>query len=360
MNLRAKPISGYVTDSAGNVVRSTKVTVKQATGSSQYRVVAAAKTESSGWFETIPLKPGTYDIFESGVMTMRVIHSFDNGCIPCFKPSTKSMVKTYSMDQYGVTDETPKTPSINAYMLSVQIEGDDIDASNNGHAFPMYSGVSLDRFNALHPNMGTPTSITASRFGVEYYYPNVKNTTYRYARWHGLHGACYGTAPKADAPAISPVVIPLTYDTLCVDADMPIFYAPSTGGADIITVDSTNDRRGWFSFDRWQGYDTLVPLIVFGAIGKGDIVHIHDNDNDTDYYGIIFNDIIYDSLSVYANRIWIELWNKQHAATDKLVTGIVDATIAIYHGFSPAMETSDDSVGDRYTVFEDMTSGGLL
>lgn len=362
MNLRSKPISGYVTDSAGNVVRSTKIVVKQVTGSSQYRVVATAKTESSGWFETVPLKPGVYDIFESGVMVMRVIHNFDNGGIPCFKPSAKSLAPTLSLSVYGVDDETPRAANINDYMLAIQIEGDDTDSANSGHCYPMYSGIALDYFNSNHSSMQSPTSVTASKFNAEYFYPNVKTTTYRYATWRGVHGACYGRQTKADAPAVSPIVLPLTYDSLCINPDMPaaVLSLLAVTSDDVLNIDA-DDRRAWFALDRFQGPTSIQTLIAFGAVGKGDMVRVYDNDTEQEYWGIIFNSPTYlGDGSTYDGYVWIEMWNKQHPDADSFPAGVVDATISIYHGFSPSMETVDDSTSDRYTVFEDMSIGGLI
>ena len=363
MNLRAMPITGFVTDAAGNVIRSTKIVVKEWTTSAQYRVVAEVNTESSGEFATQALKPGIYDIFESGVMLMRVLHNFGNGLIPAYKPSTKSGAPTLTLDNYGL-DKTGGTspyvalsPSINDYCQCLQVESDSADIISNKHNFPVYAGSGLSYFKSQNPaisNSGSSVAaVTSSRFDVEYYYPNVTPTTFRYSTWRQCYGVIYGNADT------NPIVININYDNLCVDPRLPVYDVLIPGGTlPVVNVDPAgNTRRAYMYLNAIGSVPSdLTQALAYGVIGKGDIIRVINTDTGDTYWGIIFNDV-----NTTDNLVWVELWHKQHPlSSDEWPEALYNVELSFYQGFSTTIQNTADTVSDRITVFEDMSGGGLL
>lgn len=337
MNLRAKPIYGYVTDSAGNVVRSATVTVKEFTSSALYRVVDNVKTESTGAFVTKSLKPGVYDLFETGVFLMRVYHTFGNGLIPGFKASSKSGAPSPSLSTYGLgQDDLPLPTDINNYIYCVQIEGDDIDVVNNGHSFPVYAG-SVDMSGVFSKySMSSSSTISSSKFNVEYYYPNVKTETYRSVNWRNVRAVSYSKN--------KPLVLPLTYNDMFID---PLLY---TDYEDSVTISADSSRHCSFLVSR----QSILHAIDYNVIGKGDIVSVKVG--STTKYGIILNDLVNDNSG--SVLIWLQLWNKIHG--DGVGFDAGSGSLKFYSGFSTTIEGSASSMPDRVTIFEDMTSEAMI
>lgn len=350
MNLRAKPIQGYITDSAGNTVRGAEVVIKEFTASSQYRVVDTVKTDSKGFFQSRrALKPGVYDIFESGTVMNRILHSFGNGLVPGFKPSTRSLSPSKALSLYGLAEDgEPTSADINEYILGVQIESDDIDVRNLGHTFPVYQGSAPNTVIDNHQRylMTASSTITSSRFNIEYYYPNVQAVTYRYATWRGVHAVSYGPD--------KPLILPLTYDELFVDTSLPLAYATADDAEFLQTGHDTTTAT--FSTGNFpsQVKDLIHNQIAYGVIGKGDIVSVYNTVNNVRYWGIICNDLL---ITGGACTIWLRNWAKlQDSSFDNVVT----AQVSFYHGFSQTMENASDTMSDRITVFEDMSAVGLV
>ena len=87
-NLRSKPIEGHVTDSAGNVLRNSQIIIKQATPSGSI-TMGSVQSDDDGYFQSKPLPNGLYDIYESGIVISRIVHTADRNSIQCFKPGTQ-------------------------------------------------------------------------------------------------------------------------------------------------------------------------------------------------------------------------------------------------------------------------------
>lgn len=351
MNLRAKPLQGYITDSAGNTVRGATVVIKEVTATSQYRVVSTTKSDSRGFFQTVEaLKPGTYDIFESGVLMTRIIHTFGNGLIPAFRASSLAGAPIGTLSVYGLGgDSKPTAADINEYVFPIQIEGDDSDIKNFGHNFPVYMGSAVSVFDTANPECQivdiTGSTVSSSRFSCEYYYPNVQTVTYRYATWRQLHAVSYGNT----AGVKKPFVIPLTYRNLRIEEDLPVISA--TSASFDVGTDTTTGSFETSSMDT-DSQLALNTAIAYQSIGKGDIVRV--GDGPTYYWGIICADPL---ASVSGYTVWIRAWSRVQAVP---LVDVASATLRFYHGFSPTMENATESLSDRLTVFEDMSQSGLL
>ena len=69
-NIRAKSIEGYVTDSAGNIIRNSQIIIKQSTPSDSFNIDTVS-SDDSGYFASRPIQSGTYEIYESGILVSR-------------------------------------------------------------------------------------------------------------------------------------------------------------------------------------------------------------------------------------------------------------------------------------------------
>ena len=141
-NLRARPIEGYITDNSGNVRRNAIITIKEPTPSGS-NVVDTVNSDDDGYFISSPLKNGLYDVYESGVRTLRY-----------YNPANPDVIQSYKK----VSDNVPTglidfstlltTGEMNNYKYYIQIESDNVNVTTYGHIFPIYD-VEISLTNIL-------------------------------------------------------------------------------------------------------------------------------------------------------------------------------------------------------------------
>lgn len=338
MNLRAKPIEGFVTDSAGNTVRSPNVVIKEVTTGSKYRVVDTCSTDPSGYFRSKPLKCGVYEVFESGEVLTRVNHFFGNGLIPAFKPTPNAFNPIKSINDYNVDSLS----NINDHIFCVQIESDSTDIQNSGHVFPTYFGLDTSGI-PNHYGWQAGCVVTPSRFNIEYFYPNANPGTYRYVSWRGVRAIGYSST--------TPMVIPLTYWDLYVDpvlpissfADIAMEYTRKTDQAKATVVIQKASEQG--------------SQISYSTIGKGDIASI--TIGAATRYGIIY-DIVTGNDGTYV--LHLQIWLKTGASSFAAGASLGDTTMSMkfYQGLSQTMESAADTLSDRLTIMEDFSRNDLI
>jgi len=341
MNLRAKPIEGFVTDSAGNTVRSPNVVIKEITTGSKYRVVDTCATDPSGYFRSKPLKCGVYEVFESGEMLTRINHFFGNGIIPGFKPTPNLYVPAKSINDYNLAS----TNNINNHILCVQIESDSTDIQNSGHVFPAYFGLDKSGIGD-HYELASGNTISPSKFNIEYFYPNANAGTYRYVTWRGIHAVSYGVASSP-----LPMVIPLTYWDLFIDTALPISSRPALA---VPYAFGTESSKAVITILASSEQGTQIS---FSTLGKGDIVSI--TISAVTRYGIIY-DIITNPEGDY--DLHLQIWEKTGATEFVAPVGIGDTTMSMkfFQGLSQTMESAEDTLSDRLTIMEDFSTQGLI
>ena len=206
-NIRSKSIEGYATDSAGNVIRNSEISVKIVTNSG---VVTVATTESfdDGYFVTTPLPCGVYDIYESGVRVSRVIHNPDSSAIPCIPADRRN----YNTDIIRTMNTLIDDSEVLNFKAFVQIEHQDTDVVRYGNSFPIYDvdissmtgtddeTLLLTKFVNFY-GMSSESRITTTRFDAEYYAPITgTSNTYRRVRLSGVPAIRYYNNSKLVLP----------------------------------------------------------------------------------------------------------------------------------------------------------------
>jgi len=341
-NLRSRPIQGYVTDSAGNIIRNTNIVVYR--GSPDGLVaVDRAQSDDEGYFVSSPLQNGVYDIFESGVRTSRIIHNADQNDIQAFKASE---------DNYFGSETAPfsvltAAKTLNEYVYYIQIEPEDISVDVYGNMFPIYNkdlsivtiGVDdmfyLKNFFSLRPD----SRITISRFDIEYFLPlTATQSSYRRIKWAGVPGIRF----KAD----SKIVIPLDYYSIV--ANNP--FKTSTNG------DAFPSGEVTISAASGADPNTLVTVLgsssnasyvdVYNTTGIGDIVKLTTSTKT--WYGIVVSKSLYSMI--------LEKWKSSRfvkAGDTPIVTDIVER-INTYHGMFQGLASMSSTVSDYFTVVENL------
>ena len=61
-NLKSRPIEGYITDSAGHVLRNVDVLIKEEISKTESTLIDSVKSGDDGYFISDPIKNGIYEI----------------------------------------------------------------------------------------------------------------------------------------------------------------------------------------------------------------------------------------------------------------------------------------------------------
>lgn len=347
-NLRSKPIEGHVTDSAGNVLRNSQIIIKQLTPT-KVITVDTTNTDDEGYFKSLPLPNGQYDIYESGVRITREHHTPDHNTINCFKPNE---------DNYDTTiiknfDTLASQNNLNNFKYFLQIEPEFVDTFQFGNTFPLYDKSLLgiedfaDEFNAISQffSFSDDSRVTTTRFDIEYYSPiTALSNTYKRIRWSGVPGIKFSTDSK--------LLVPIDYFSITANSPkhrainasswLSIDSVVSTFPARTVTI-SSNDAQ----------YQDLVKNVKVG-----DILQLFDTaifssgglnpPPENGFYGII--------TQIDSNQdIVLEEWLSTRFTSDTAFnTGSAVESIFAYDGIFPGIFELDESVSERFTVVEDV------
>lgn len=321
-NLRSRPIEGYITDSAGSVLRNVDVVIKEDAPFSGSIVIASAKSDDDGYFITTPIRNGVYDIYESGVRIIRQYHSTNPTLIQCYKPNSNNIP----------TDIVPfvnfvgasAAGDINDYRYYLQIEPETIDVSSYGHTFPLWEtnsiiGTDFENIGEIHSGFGASSKLTHSRFDVEFIIADSKRI-----RWSGVPGVSFGDEQK--------IVLPLDY--MSITPNHHHYYeAGIAGSISNITADN---------------YEVTLSTAAVTAIAEGDIVKLTMNDSPVPF---IFYGIVYRKFS--STVVYVTKWKSTNGMSNDLVSTTVDKC-HVYNGFSANIESLNETVKERFSVQENL------
>lgn len=276
-NLRAKPIEGFITDSAGNVLRNSNIVISRNSPSGLV-TVNRVESDDQGYFISSPLPNGVYDIFESGVRTSRVMHRPDSNAIQCFKAST---------DNYYESDIIPFSQlitdsEINSFKYFLQIEPENISVDVLGNTFPVYdiqlSNLQVGAGDLYYMdnffNFRANSRITIPRFDVEFFVPlTASQTSYKRIKWAGVPGVRF----KSD----SKIIVPLDYMSIVANRPFIISNNGNNFGSSEVYIFSTGTKtvtiKGQSSVSEYTN--------VYNKTGIGDIIYFTTATKE--FYGVV-------------------------------------------------------------------------
>ena len=238
--VRSKPITGYVLDSAGNVIRYGVVEIKNKHGV----LIDTVNCDSSGYFETRPLPTGDYYVFNNSVLVSDVLHRPDN-TIECFR--------SLDTEKPNFTND-----DLTKYITYIQIEPNTRNVKVDGSLFPIYDmqfkDSQVQEFSDFADKYGMTeeSRITSTRFDVEYY------TNGKLLRFTNIPAIRYTNTSR--------LVIPLDYSS--ISRRLPILLSGSQ-----VTEVSTTDA-------------VIVLGNISGTVKRGDIVMIQGQAEGDIYTGI--------------------------------------------------------------------------
>jgi hypothetical protein len=341
-NLRAKPIEGHMTDSAGNVLRNSVVTVKVSTPFGVF-TSDEVKSDGTGYFITRPLPSGVYGLYESGIIVSQVNHRPDI-TIQCFK----ALPYNYPVANVNPFDYLLASDDIQKYVYYLQIEPEDLDISIAGSTFPIYdyqlslinTEVAYDdlyHLQKFHAFIDV-SRITTTRFDVEYFSPLTGLTrSYKRIRWAGVPGIRF----KSD----SKIVVPLDYMSLV--PSLPRYVANSTALLTQIRVQSVADPVITIGPENepHADYDELVSQLI-----AGDLVYVgYGSPTPINWYGV-FEKITDDG--------YIQL--RQWKATTRISTipteQVTVVKVSVYDAMFPGIININELANERFSVVENVSA----
>ncbi len=335
-NLRAKSISGHVTDGAGNVIRNSQITIRSLTPTGDV-VVDSVVTNDDGYFSSSPLPSGEYVIYDSGVMVSTTIHIADASAIPAYGTDIKDTgVAT------GDFDSLVESGDINSFTTYIQIEPSSTNTVRYGSTFPIYD-VDLksltigDYFNmADFLNMSSDSRITTTRFDIEYYSPITEaSKQYRRIRWSGVPAIRYSGESR--------LVVPLDYYSIVPTLPKRVVGSSDASGQsqfEILSVTGTSD--------------TIVVTSPGSSIArKGDIVKLEfpiDEIGTLSYwYGI--------NIGVSGSIMTLKRWRSSRVA-DIMDMNVQDGQkyvkLYVYDGMFSGLSIVKDTANEYITVVENV------
>lgn len=335
-NLRSRPIEGYITDSAGSVLRNVDVVIKEDAPHGGSIVVVSARSDDDGYFITTPIKNGVYDIYESGVRIIRQYHSANPTLIQCYKPNSNNIPTDIASfaDFIGVSP----VKNINTYRYYLQIEPETIDVSSYGNSFPLWEtnsivGTDFENIAAIHTSFNIDTEgsrLTHSRFDVEFIIAEDSRI-----RWSGVPGISFGSEQK--------IVLPLDY--MSITPNHHSYYGNGIGGS--IALDS-GDR-----------YIVTLNNDTVTAISTGDIIKITMSD-DTPNDPHVFYGIVHHKPVPATNVVYITKWKTTKVASNSLTPATTISKCHVYNGFNSSIESLDRTIKERFSVQENLYAQNSL
>jgi len=362
-NIRAKPIEGHVSDSAGNVLRNASIVIKQTSPTGSF-VVDSAQSDDDGYFITRPIQNGTYDIYESGIRISRIIHSPDSDSIQCFQAGGDNFdLATVGNFNVLLGDHIhPATTQMNNYRGFIQIEPESTDVFQFGNVFPIYDFdltndpgnteatqvhdlFNLSKFFGFNVN----SRVTLTRFDVEYFSPlTSSSTTYKRVRWAGVPGIRFYQDSK--------IVIPLDYYSIVPSYPKVTLPVAADAGSTITVTELDLDHVQISDVGPATNIYTLSSLV-----GKGDIVKFKiqtasptDPLNGQYWFGIVY----YVSPQTSNAYILLERLRSSRVVSPQINETCNALRLYAYDGmFSNIMDISDE-VNQRFTVTENISAQG--
>lgn len=339
-NIRAIPIEGYVTDSAGNVLRNAMISIKEVTpqGSNS---VDSVTSDDDGYFTSKPLPNGNYDIYESGIRVIKSIHIADSHTLQVFAASNDNYPENlppYSQMSYTSDDD------INKYKLYIQIEPEELDIKLYGHRFPIYEPnlmigdlEDLSTFHELIPD----SRLTTTRFDVEYFTPLTSTSSnYRRMRWVGIPAIRF----KAD----SRLVLPLDFYSLRLRLPNAVY--------DFSSVISFNHNDSLETISIYDASDSDADFEeIADNVTKGDILKLTFDDNTNKvFYGIFVEESTYN----FHRLLILKKWRSSNYTSNPIsgdlenMTAVTD--LSKYDGMFNGLENIGVSTNEKYTVVENI------
>ena len=331
-NLRSKSIQGYITDSAGNILRNASIVIKTANPTTGLIVIDSINSDDNGYFISNPVPDGMYDIYESGIRIMRMCHVADKSKIQCYKPA-----ENYPEDNLMPFETLASSNRLNEFKRYLQIEPDFIDVFQFGSSFPIYGfdiSSIVDESNELY-NIGKffgfnqNSRITTTRFDIEYYAPLTSlNTQYKHIRFAGVPGLKFFDHSK--------LLVPIDYYSLV--PSFPKFYineatatTPSED-VDAIIIDCGSEPEA-----------TMVPLISIGDIIKIEF-------DSSSWYGIV--------CSIAGLDIGLVKWKSSRFISTANPIQIIKK-MYLYDGIFQNIDLIDETNNERFTVVENIYAQDL-
>lgn len=352
-NLRAAPVSGIVSDSAGNILKNSTITIKAPIGSSS-TIIDTAISNDDGLFITKPIQNGSYDIYESGIQIQKIIHSPIAHTIQCYPASLENipdnLAPFYIMDEQSDTD-------INKFKQYIQIENDALDVKQYGHLFPIYepnimTSVNMAALKAFHNlNSFIDSRITTTRFDVEYFDPITSiNQTYRRMRFAGI--------PAIQFYSDSKLVLPIDFYSLVLNKPN---YSKTLSENLIVT----NDGMEYITLYE----ESLTPSVNFEYVldnaVKGDVFHLTIATLDVpsinvEFYCIYVREDVYGAED-YRSIIFKRLKNSKYDSTafvsGEFLTNVDGGTVTSavkYDGLYNGLTNITTSTNEKYSVVENI------
>lgn len=340
-NLRSRSIQGFITDSAGNVIRNAQIYISRNDPSGSV-VVDSATSDDDGYFVSNPLPNGVYDVLESGIITTRVIHSPDRVTIPCFKASKYNYYES-SVPSFS---DLVALSQLNKYKYFLQIEPEDMSIDLLGSSFPIYekslSGIHANEVELYHLSQffefTDDARITISRFDIEYYQPlTVSQSSYRRIKWAGVPGIRF----KSD----SKIVVPLDYFSIVPNNSFVI-----SKEGDSFAVGEVEKSSGTATTIVLTGSASVSDYVsVYNRVGIGDILKVQFSAGD--WYGIV----IAKSIAGSSYNISLELWKSSRFTSIAIPTDGTDVeVIHAYHGIFQGMASLPSTVSEYFNVAENL------
>jgi len=347
-NLRAKPIEGHVTDSAGNVLRNAKIVIKSNTPTG-VNVIDYATSDDNGYFKSSPIPNGSYDIYESGIRVSRLIHSSDQDAIQVFKAHTDNyntnVIESFS-DIIGSSGK-----QLNDFKLFLQIEDDNIDIANYGNIFPLYDmdltqlELSISTYYNLQQFFGfeTESRITTTRFDIEYYSPLTSlSQVYKRIRWSGVPAIRYYEDSK--------LVIPLDYYSMV--ATLPKTHQPIGGTAftaGTVTYDAAYSDDKLIIGESAGGDESYENF--YSSVFNGDLVKAY-LEGLGDWYGIVVNKV--STNKQITMKKWLTSRSEYESITPSSAGGNI-VKLDSYDGMFQGIVNINEDTDSLFTVVENVS-----
>jgi hypothetical protein len=323
-NLRSKRMQGYITDSAGNILRNANIVIKEDTPLSTNTVVSV-KSDDDGSFSTTPLPSGVYDIYESGIRVARQIHVADPNSIPAYKAAQANFPNSFQ--QFAILAENG---NLNDYQYVIQIEQESVFVALYGNTFPL-----IDRNLLAQPaeyagissfyNFTNDTRVTTTRFDIEYFAPlTSSDRTYKRIRWAGV--------PAIRFFAESRLVVPLDYYSIVANIPKAVYtdLSVSVGFSDENNVRVSSAATGLSAFAT--------------NISTGDIVKFKSGSYV--WYGI------------YHKRSGADMvfkkWGSSNYVSTMPASSLVVSDLHHFDGFFSTMSNINELANERFTVVENV------
>jgi len=343
-NIRAKSIEGYVTDSAGNILRNSQIIIKQSTPSGSFNI-EAINSDDSGYFSSKPIPSGTYEIYESGILVSRIIHTANPNSIQCFKSSQDN----YNIEDIENFDVLADAKTLNSFEYFIQIESPSVNVERYGSSFPIYNydisvnptaGDSNDNFWDLAQFFGLDSNsrITTTRFDIEYYAPlTALSTTYQRVRWSGVPAIRFRPDTK--------LVIPLDYYSIVLNHPRNIYPTSSDITPSLTTIEIASSASGYAL--------SKVQSDIIDVIKKGDIIKIKNvkdaaPNNIEFFYGIITD---YGETTIELEQLRS---SRFVSTTETITTGYSITRVYLYDGMFRGITSINEEVNEKFTVVENV------